>query len=331
MAKPVSDSPTSAVSVIMSAYNSAGYLREAIASVLAQDFKDFEFIIINDGSTDATGDILQEFAAQDSRIKVIPQENQGLTNALIHGCNLARGRFIARQDADDLSHPERFRKQLAWLEEKDSRVLCGSWADKIDANGTYLRKLKPACQHQRLRELLYFRNDFTHTSIMFRRTAYEKAGGYRPWFRYSQDYDLWCRFSELGEVGNLPEALVSFREHSGGVSSAQAYEQKRYAAMAAAIYYARNKFSVELHLGENLEELKFTPDAICNQQIRDRFQTVLDFGLLQVLPERVKTSRLSLWARSFQIPDWGERLRLWSVLLLGKGLQRRLAAILKRS
>ena len=120
------------VSVVMSAYNAAAYLDEAVSSILDQTFRDFEFIIINNGSTDDTGPILDKYQKLDSRIRVYYHEQQGLARALNYGCRLARGQYIALMDADDISYAQRLEKQLEYIEGHPQIGILGTWICKID-------------------------------------------------------------------------------------------------------------------------------------------------------------------------------------------------------
>ncbi|MEL7190362.1 MAG: glycosyltransferase, partial [Pseudomonadota bacterium] len=196
------------VSVVMSVFNAEAYLKDAIQSVLDQTFKDFEFIIINDGSTDKSLGIIQDFALHDPRILIIDQDNTGLTVALRVGCEAAQGQYIARMDADDLSLPARFEKQVALLDNNPALVAATGDVEHFDDAGKVL-------SIARLREdprLIRFYNSFAnhlggHGQVMFQRAAYEEAGGYDTGYSTAQDYDLWSRLLLLGDFGNVPEVI----------------------------------------------------------------------------------------------------------------------------
>ena len=200
----------------MSVYNGEKYLREAIDSILNQTFKDFEFLIINDGSTDSTAEILQSY--QDPRIRVINNEkNIGLTKSLNKGLKLAKGEYIARMDADDISMPERLQEQVDMLEQKSGLGVVGTRHCVIDEKGNIKSEAKNYGNPVILRWKLLFNNVFTHSSVMMRKKAYEDSGGYNPEFEASQDYDLWSRIVKKWQIGLVPKILCHWRkrvEHS---------------------------------------------------------------------------------------------------------------------
>jgi glycosyltransferase involved in cell wall biosynthesis len=215
------------VSVVMGVYNGESHLEKGLNSILDQTFTDFEFIIINDGSTDKTGEILDEAANRDSRVKVFHCENVGLTKSLIHGCELARGKYIARQDADDYSYPDRFELQVQYLQENPEIVLVSSWANITGPGGELLiedqRLLEPDEATRLLLEEFY--GPPGHGSVMFRREVYEQVGGYRSAFYYAQDFDLWLRLGCQGKFAYIPKTLYSYEvaptSISGGLHGAK--------------------------------------------------------------------------------------------------------------
>jgi cellulose synthase/poly-beta-1,6-N-acetylglucosamine synthase-like glycosyltransferase len=201
------------VSVVMSVYNGAHYLRAAVESVLDQQGVAFEFVIVNDGSTDESPAILAEYAARDPRLRVVHQENTGLTQALIRGCREARGEFIARQDADDISLPRRL-AGLANLLRSDRRLtFVSSHVDVVGPNGERLLTHMPPSDPQKATKLLFDGKSGPpgHGSVMFRRNIYETVGGYRAEFYFAQDCDLWLRLGEQGLLGYVPEVLYQYR------------------------------------------------------------------------------------------------------------------------
>jgi len=221
------------ITVLMSVYNGEKYLREAMDSILNQTFKDYEFIIVNDGSTDRTLGILQSY--RDPRIRIINnQENIGLTKSLNEGLKLAKGEYIARQDADDLSLPGRLARQLSFMEAHPEVGGLGTWADIIDAQGKRLRTVQGPANHDEICAHLLIHNPFVHTSMFVRRQTLEKAGGYQENLRYAQDYDLWWRLSQVRRVAVIPQALVQRREHiPGGIAHQHVREQTESACQTA--------------------------------------------------------------------------------------------------
>jgi len=213
---------TPKVSVVMSVYNSERYLLEAVESILRQTFTDFEFIIVDDGSTDGTWEILTSYATEDPRIVLIRNEkNIGLTQSLNKGLVLARGEYIARQDADDVSEPERLEKQVAYLEAYPLVGLVGTAYEIISGDGQLLTTVYPPTDNGALQERLLEGNCFCHGAVVFRRICLAHVGGYREAFRTAQDHDLWLRISEHFDLASLPDRLYRYRFHSTAVSVQQ--------------------------------------------------------------------------------------------------------------
>ena len=197
------------ISVVMSVYNGEKYLREAIESILGQTFIDFEFIIINDGSTDESAAIISSY--NDTRIRLIQQENKGLAPALNVGLKVARGKYIARMDADDISLPGRFEKQFNFLESHPECVAVGSNAKIIDKAGEYLYT---AGNPTAWEEILHYlpNTPFFHSSTMFRKDLAIECGGYFEEIKHHfEDMIFWNKMAELGELRNIEEPLLKYR------------------------------------------------------------------------------------------------------------------------
>ena len=206
------------ISVVMGVYNGGEYLRRTIDSILSQTFRDFEFIIVNDGSTDDTGLILRDYAKKDPRIKIIEQESQGLTKALIAGCQSAQGEYIARQDCGDISRPERLEKQLEHMQSGKSTVLVSCAVNFTGPEGEFLYSLKEGVGKD-------FPGIPHHGSALFSAALYRKVGGYRPEFYFAQDLDLWARLVKHGKVSFLPEVLYEARLGENEISGIYRKEQ----------------------------------------------------------------------------------------------------------
>jgi glycosyltransferase involved in cell wall biosynthesis len=206
------------VSVILPVYNGSTYLREAIDCILAQTYANFELIIIDDGSTDNSSEIIAKYT--DSRIKFYRQENQGLAATLNKGISLASGIYIARQDQDDVSLPERFCKQVEFLKSNPDYGMVGTWADIWTIGGPSGRIHKHPTESPLLKLKLLFTNPFVHSSIMMRKTILDEVGGYtnNPARHPPEDYELWSRIARICEVANIPESLVIYREVGGSMS-----------------------------------------------------------------------------------------------------------------
>ena len=226
------------VSVVMSVYNSEKYLEEAIDSILNQTFQDFEFIIINDGSTDNSLQILKSYS--DTRLIVINQHNIGLTKSLNKGINIAKGQYIARMDSDDISLPQRFEKQIEFLDKNQDVVCIGTLSVFLNSQGKIINH-QPLYKKNIVNELLLKDNAFTHGSAMFRKKETLKIGKYREYFIYAQDFDLWLRMSEIGKIDVINEHLYMHRITEGNISIIKSRYQSRYAEIARKLYRARRK------------------------------------------------------------------------------------------
>lgn len=209
---------TPKISVILPVYNAQTYLRESIESILSQSFKDFELIIINDGSTDQSLEIIQSYT--DERIVLINQSNAGLPISLNRAIAIAKGQYLARQDADDISLPTRLAEQSQYLDEHPACALLGSWADILVGNTPSDRSLQHPHFNGDIGLKLLFFNCFVHSSVMIRKSALEKSGLY-PEEREKfppEDYDLWLRIAKDFEVANIPKALLQYRELPNSIS-----------------------------------------------------------------------------------------------------------------
>ncbi|MCA9047260.1 MAG: glycosyltransferase family 2 protein, partial [Planctomycetaceae bacterium] len=245
------------ISVVMSVHNDAPFLEDSIDSLLQQTFHDFEIVVVNDGSTDGSAAILQRLQTQDKRIRVINQENLGLTLALIHGCDVARAAFIARQDSDDWSHPERLEKQVAALQDNPRLVFVGCWAEGVTPEGRRLEVVqRPADPETATRELRFARQGPpAHGTVMFRRDAYQRVGGYRPQFYFSQDSDLWLRMAEIGPINYVPEVLYCYRRDANSLSSVRHDVQYEFGEIGQACHTVRKNGGDETELLTQAAEL----------------------------------------------------------------------------
>ncbi len=210
------------VSVLVSVYNGAKYLREAMDSVLAQTFTDFEFLIVDDCSNDNSPAILKEYADKDKRLRVITNEfNLGLTKNLNKMIREARGEYLARFDADDVCLPERFKKQVEFLDTYPKVGLVSLWAEIIDGEGKHLRDLKYPTTDKDLRAALIQYNPFFHPGLMMRKNACVEAGLYDESWRFAQDYELYFRIAKKWELANVPEILLRYRETGGSITGSK--------------------------------------------------------------------------------------------------------------
>lgn len=210
------DSPT--VSVVMSVFNGQAYLSEAIESILAQSLREFEFLIIDDGSTDRTGEIVAEYAKHDARIRLIRQQNNGRATSLNAGIALARSNYIARMDADDIALPHRLQQQVEFMDHNSDVGLLGGAYELINAKGETLSLIRPPLADPDIRSLVLQYNPMCHPTVLMRKQVALAAGGYRRALLDADDYDLWVRMSERTLLANLKEPVLRYRLHSEQVS-----------------------------------------------------------------------------------------------------------------
>lgn len=203
------------VSVIMPVYNGDKYLREAVDSILSQTFTDFEFIIINDGSTDRTREILESY--YDQRIRLVHQKNIGISASLNKGINLARGEYIARMDADDISLPDRFLKQVSFLDLNPDITVCGTWLSFFNTSKTF-QTWKTSTNYNEVKCNLLFGCDVAHPSVFIRKADIIKNKlFYKENFVCAQDYELWVRISAKLKITNIGEVLLKYRIHNNQI------------------------------------------------------------------------------------------------------------------
>lgn len=196
------------ISVIMSVYNAEKYLRESIESILNQTYTEFEFIIVNDGSTDSSLEIIKSY--KDERIVLINQNNTGLAKSLNNGIEKSRSIFIARMDADDISLPDRLQKQYEFLSQNPEYVVIGSNAKNIDINGNYIHTSDLTTSNIQCKNKLP-ETPFIHPSVMFRKNAFCEAGKYPEYMLKAQDLILFSKISKYGKIANIEEPLIKYR------------------------------------------------------------------------------------------------------------------------
>jgi hypothetical protein len=207
------------VSVVMSVFNGERYLAEAVESILGQSFDDFEFIVINDGSTDHSGAILESYLKKDSRLVVYHQDNRGLVEALNRGCAIARGKYIARTDADDIAIGDRLMRQVDYMKKHPEIGVLGGAVEIIDPTGKALETHVNPIKDKDIK-LALLRGDcpFWHPSVLMRTDVFVATGGYRKIVIGAEDYDLWLRIGEHHQLANLEVVVLKYRLHPGQVT-----------------------------------------------------------------------------------------------------------------
>lgn len=203
---------TPQLTVLMSVYNGLPYLPEAVESILGQTYRSFEFLIVDDASTDGSGEVLAKYARQDSRIRILTNEqNGGLGYSLARGLETASTLWIARMDADDVALPERLERQIAFLQEHPETDILGTWAKDVDADGNVLQQRRVPTGHKDIYRHIWT-NPLIHSTVVFRREAILRVGSYLPVRSAPEDYDLWFRCAAAGlRFANLPEVLLNYR------------------------------------------------------------------------------------------------------------------------
>jgi len=225
--------PTPRVSVLMPVYNADRYLREAIESILGQTYRDFEFIIVDDGSTDGSLRIIEDYASRHPRIRVLSRPNTGIVGALNDGLAICGGEYIARMDADDVARPERIDRQVAFLQENRDVLAVGSHASMIDADGDPLGVLHTPLGHEEIdRQMLTGVGALAHPTVVMRRDSVVALGGYREGFCAAEDLDFFLRLSECGRLANLPDCLLTYRVLPNGISQSRSRQQAESSARA---------------------------------------------------------------------------------------------------
>lgn len=199
------------VSVLLPVFNAETTLRTALTSVLDQSFADLEAVVIDDGSDDSSSRIVADIASEDSRVRLFKQSHQGVTAALQAGLRNCRGKYIARMDADDIAMPERFAKQVAYLEAHRDVVVLGGAARLSVPGRSLITTIDPPLTHDALVWALKSGSPFVHSTVVMRRETLVQVGGYRAAFRFSQDYDLWLRLAEIGRLANLSDIVLEYR------------------------------------------------------------------------------------------------------------------------
>ncbi|MBF0196091.1 MAG: glycosyltransferase family 2 protein [Planctomycetes bacterium] len=322
---------TPRVSLIMAVYNGEKHLEASIDSLLGQSYGDFEVIIVNDGSHDKTPEILKKYLQQDKRIIIIHNENNlGLTPSLTKATAQAKGEYLARLDCGDLAHETRLEKQIRILDKNPECVMCATQVHKIDHQNQIIRTQKAYMKKSFSKEILLFANPFVHSTVVMRKEAYLKAGGYDDYFQCSQDHNLWTRLIFTGSFQLIDEVLVDSRQDTDGISFKKAHKQTEFAAISSTRLLeqldskATNKRSFEFG------PAKFKGE---NAQYHTFFKA---FFALIMSPAHLEATRISmirplvsshLLRKSFWYCSWEVLLKTSAFLLLGSHLYQKLFTV----
>lgn len=272
------------ISVLMPVYNAEDYIQVAVESILNQTFTDFEFIIINDGSTDGTLALLEDYAEKDDRIRLISRENKGLVETLNEGLGLAKAPLVARMDADDIALPNRLTEQVSYLQSNASIICLGGYAVFIDEKGRELTLLQVPGNDDEIQQLLLQgHSSVFHPSVMYRKNIAQQVGGYRKDFYPAEDLDLWLRMGEVGQFANLEHAVIKYRFLSSSISGRMAKQQNDAAKAATeAAWLRRGITGVFGALGE----------WRANDSVESRHLLLLKFGWWAFNYRNKKASRV---------------------------------------
>ena len=230
-----------AISVLMPVYNSDRYLARAVESILGQTFGDFEFVVIDDGSTDRSREILEDYARRDLRIRLVRRPNTGYSRALNEALGLSRGEFLARMDSDDVAYPDRFARQIEFLRSRPDCLAVGCQVRQINPDGVPLRSSAHEVDHDAIvaRLLTGAGAEIPHPGVIMRGEAVKDLGGYRVEFEPVEDLDLYLRLADRGRLANLPEVLLDYRQHFQSVNQTRNEQQVRLAGQVVAEALAR--------------------------------------------------------------------------------------------
>jgi glycosyltransferase involved in cell wall biosynthesis len=216
-----------AASVVFPVFNALKYLEKAVDSVLGQSFTDFEVLLLDDGSNDGSSEILDRYQAADSRCRVHRWPNKGLIATLNEGIQLARADILIRMDSDDICMPDRFARQMQYLNENPDCVAVGSRILLIDSEDMPITIMGNKFTHEEIDSTNIAGVDASlfHPAVTFRKFAVEQAGGYRPEYPSAEDFDLFLRLAEIGRLANLPEVLLKYRQHLSSIGYRQGNQQ----------------------------------------------------------------------------------------------------------
>lgn len=217
------------VSVLMAVHNSAPFLRKAVDSILGQTLASIEFVIVDDGSGDESVPMLDDYARRDRRVVLIRQANQGLTRSLNTALGVARGRYVARMDSDDIAEPTRLERQVGFMDARADLVASGTGVIRIDASDNVIALPECVTDPARIESILLAGSGgvVCHPSLIVRAEVLRRVNGYDSRFRTAQDLDLFLRLAEIGPLSNLDERLIRYRKHEQSVNIARFDQQER--------------------------------------------------------------------------------------------------------
>lgn len=250
-----------AISVVMGVYNAEKYIDQAIESILGQTYGDFELLLLNDGSTDNSQSRLEYYAKLDKRCKVYSGVNKGMVATLNQGIALAKADIIFRMDNDDICRPQRFERQMRYLEDHPECVAVGSKALLIDADGLPIIEMWDYTDHDKIDEanLSGVGSFICHPAVAMRKAAILKVGGYHQEFHYAEDLDIFLRLAEVGILANIPEVLLEYRQHVESVGYAR--REAQFKATHLSVIEAKKRRGLPYESHSVCEESLFIPPS----------------------------------------------------------------------
>jgi GT2 family glycosyltransferase len=336
------------VSIVMSVYNGDSFLCEAMDSILRQSFSDFEFLIVDDGSTDCSASILDSYERIDPRVHVYRQGNSGLIASLNSGCGIARGKYIARMDSDDIAMKERVMSQVHFMEAHPTVAVLGGAVQLIDAAGKVLSTARYPVKHCEIQQALLDSNVMWHPTVLMRKAAFVAVGGYRN-VVHAEDYDLWLRIAEHYQLANLVEVILKYRIHPAQGSVTRCRKQA-LGALTAKVSASARRNGKQDPLDSVME---ITLEALAGMGVDESTrQTAIARGYLSCIRNMRQSGRCSLAREMIETLDapefmhaerwvladtqlcaaiiyWRERKLVRSLLSLGRALVRRPIIILR--
>jgi glycosyltransferase involved in cell wall biosynthesis len=290
-------------SVLLPVYNAGQPLSEAIESILTQDEPDFEFLIIEDGSSDGSADIIRRFSGADSRVRAIfHKRNAGLAATLNEGLHEARCEFVARMDQDDAALPNRLSTQILFLRARPQIAVAGSFVYHMGRTPDWDRLVRLPVEHEEIANTLPKSNCLYHPSVMLRRGMILTLGGYRSEFHNSEDYDLWLRTSRVYQLANIPIPLLRYRFSATGMTLGRKWQQALYAQMAIVSYRHPDWGMEEVRRQAGVELDAIGKDEFLLGVVRGTTDELLHLGQEQ-------DARLAWWLFFRQL-GWRQKIRL---------------------
>ena len=269
----VSKSKTPAISVVMPVWNGAAYLRDAIESILGQTFTDFEFIILDDGSTDETPEILEQFVKRDSRIRVISLNHEGIVIALNRGVQEARAEWIARMDCDDIAHHDRLYLQFCAVNRDPEIVLCHTQVEYLSYDKINFKPGRAVSSQDHLIFRLCYHTPIIHPTTLFKKKAFLSSLGYLQQERHAEDYGLWCRIIKHGKICGLQKPLLRYRLHPNSISK-KVLDYQCQLGRSIAFNHARSVLSMN---ETELEKGYFFMSGESNQDLATAFWFIVNY------------------------------------------------------